>query len=89
MAPENFRMIKNDFLDKYPYVVTEQALLIILGIKSSVCMAKNIKETKHTRQISIIMHFVRIGERCNLHKTVWREEGLQPIDIGTNNFREE
>ena len=52
------RMIYNEFMNKDPYVVPEQAYFIILDIKSAVCMSNNGKDTKHTRQISRIMHFV-------------------------------
>ena len=50
-------------------------------------MAKNYKDTKHTRHISRRMHFVRNGEECNLHKTAWCEVGLQLAYIGTKNGR--
>ena len=50
-------MVNND-LD----VVPEQQTLIILDIKSSLCVSKNDKDTKHTRHISRRMHFVRNGE---------------------------
>ena len=52
-------------------------------------MAKNGKDTKHTRNISIIIHFVINVEECNLHKTVWCEGGLQLAVIGTKNIRED
>ena len=81
-------MLNNDLLNKNPDVVPEQAPQIILDIKSDVCMAKNSKDTKHTRHISRIIHFVRNGEECNFHKTVWCEDGLQLAEIGTNNVRE-
>ena len=34
------------------------------------------------------MHFVRNGEKCNMHKIDWCEGGLQLADIGTNNVSE-
>ena len=34
------------------------------------------------------MHFVRNGEKCNMHKTNWCEGGLQLADIGTKNVSE-
>ena len=52
-------------------------------------MAKNSKETKHTRHIYIRMYFVRNGEELNLHKTVWYEGGLKLSDIVTKNVRED
>ena len=70
-------------------MVPEQAPLIILDIKSSICVAKNGKEAKQTRHISIRMNFVRNGEECNFHKTVWCEGGLQPVYIRTKNVRED
>ena len=52
MDTEYFRIINNDLLNKDTYAVPEQAHLIILDNKSSVCMDKNYKDTKHTRHIS-------------------------------------
>ena len=51
-------------------------------------MAKNGKETKHTRHIAIRMHLVRNGEKCKMHKIDWCEGGLQLADIGTKNVSE-
>ena len=52
------------------------------------CMAKNGKNTKHTRHIEIRIHFVRNGEKCNMPKIDWCEGGLQLVEIGTNNVSE-
>ena len=57
--------------------------------KSGICMAKSVKDTKHIRKISRIIHFVRNDEECNLHKTVWSEGYMQLSDIGTKDVREE
>ena len=46
-------------------------------------MAKNGKDTKHTRHIPIGMHFVINGKELNLNKTVWCKQGLQLADSGT------
>ena len=51
-------------------------------------MVKNGKDTKHTRHIARKMHFVRDGEKSNMHKIVWCEGGLQLEDIGTKNVSE-
>ena len=51
-------------------------------------MAKNGRDTKHTRHIARIMHFVRNGEKWNMHKIYWCEGGLQLADIVTNNVSE-
>ena len=51
-------------------------------------MAKNGRYTKHTRHIARIMHFVRNGDKCNIHKIEWCEGGLQLADIGTKNVSE-
>ena len=51
-------------------------------------MANNRKDTKHTIHIARRMHFVRNGEKCNMHKIDWCEGGLQLSDIGTNNVGE-
>ena len=52
------------------------------------CMAKNGKDTKHTRHIVRIMHFLRNGEKCKMHKIDWFEGGLQLADIGNKNVNE-
>ena len=89
MALANFRMINNDLVNKDTDVVPYQAPLIVLYINSAVCMANNLKDTKHTRHISRIIHFVINGEELNLHNTVWCEVGLPLADIGTNNVIED
>ena len=48
-------------------------------------MAKNGKDTKHTRHTARIMHFVKNGEKCKMHKIYWCEGGLQLEDIGNKN----
>ena len=59
MNLSHFKMINNELLNKDPYVVSKKSPIIIMDSKSSVCMAKNGNDTKHTRHISIRMHFVR------------------------------
>ena len=59
MTLSHFRKLNNEIINKDPYVVPEQAPLVILYIKSAVCMAKNSKDTKHTRHISRRIQFVR------------------------------
>ena len=51
-------------------------------------MAKNGKDTKHTRHIARIMHFVRNVEKYKMHKIDLCEGGLQLADIGTKNVSE-
>ena len=62
--------------------------MIVLDSKSAMYMAKNGMDTKHTRQVARIMHFVRNGEKCKMHKIDWCEGGLQLADIGTKNVSE-
>ena len=62
MSLSHFRMLKNEILNKDPYVVPEQAPLIILDITSYVCIDNNGKDTKHTRDISRWIYFVRNGQ---------------------------
>ena len=69
-------------------MVPKEALLVVLDSKSAMCMANNGKDTKHTRHIARIMHSVRNGEKCNMHKIYWCEGGLQLADIGTKNVSE-
>ena len=63
MAVPHFRMLINELLNKDPDIVPEEAPLIIWDFKSANCMAKNGKDTKHTRHIARRMHFVRNGEK--------------------------
>ena len=51
-------------------------------------MAKNGKDTKHTRHIAIRMNFVRNREKCKMHKIDLCEGCLQLADIGTKNVCE-
>ena len=88
MALAHFRMLIHEFLNNDPDIVPEEAPLIVLDSKSAMCMAKNGKDNKHTRNIARIMHFVRNGEKCNIHKIDWCEGGLQLAYIGTKNVSE-
>ena len=58
----HIRMLNNELLKKDPDVVIEQPHLIKLYIKSAICIAKNGKDTKHTRKITRRMHFVINGK---------------------------
>ena len=84
----HFRMLIHEFLKKYPDIVPKESPLIVLDSKSVMCVAKNGKDTKHTRHISRRMHFVRNGEKCKMHKIYWCEGYLQLADIGTKNVSE-
>ena len=89
MALAHFRILNNELLNKDPDVVPEKPPLIILDSKSDICMSKNVKDTKRTRQISRRMHLVRNVKECNLHRKVWCEGGMKLADIVTNNVRED
>ena len=60
----------------------------ILDSEYSMCMAKNGKDTKHTRHIPKIIYFVRNREKCMMNKINWCEGSQQLADIPTNNFGE-
>ena len=81
----HFRMLIHKLLNKEPDIVPEEASLIILDIKSAVCMAKNGKDTKYTSHISRRVHFVRNSEKCKTHKIDWYEGGLQLVDMANTN----
>ena len=81
----HFRMLIHEILNKDPYIVPEEAPLIVLDSKSDMCMAKNGKDNRHTRHIARRMHFVRNGEKCKMHKIDWCEGGLQLAEIGAKN----
>ena len=75
-------------MNKDTDIVPDETPLIIWDNKSSMCMAKNCKDTKHTRHITRRMHFVRNGEKLKMQKIDWCEGGLQLKDIDTNNIDE-
>ena len=84
----HFRMLIHEFLNKYPDIVPEEAPLVILDSKYAICMANNVKNTKHKRHISRRVHFLMNGEKYKMHKIDWCEGGLQLEDITTNNVGE-
>ena len=88
MALAHFRMLIHELLNKDLDIVPEENPLIVLDSKSSMCMYKNGKDTKHTRHIAMRMHFVRNGEKYKMQKIDWCEGGLQLEDIGTKNVSE-
>ena len=88
MALAHFRILIHELLNKYPDIFPEEAPIIILDSKYDVCMAKNGKDTKHTRQIYRRINFVRNGENFKLNRIDWCEGGLQLADIATNNVDE-
>ena len=51
-------------------------------------MAKNVKDTKHSRHIARRIHFVRGGEKCKMHKVDCCEGSLHISDIGAKNVSE-
>ena len=66
MSLAHFRMLLHELLNNDPYIVSEEAPLIVLDSNSYICMANNGKDTKHTRHIARRMNLVRNGknERC-------------------------
>ena len=88
MALAHFIMLVHELLNEDPDMVPKEAPLIVLDSKSSMCMAKNGKDTKHTRHIASRMHFVRNGDNFKMHKIYWCEGGLHLADIGTKNVIE-
>ena len=53
----HFRMLIHEFLNKGPNIVPEESPLIVLDIKSAMCMADNGKGNKYIRYIARRMHF--------------------------------
>ena len=62
MALAHFRLLVHELLNEDPDRFPKEAPLIVLDSKSSMCMAKNGRDTKHTRHIARRMHFVRNGD---------------------------
>ena len=61
MALANFRMLIHELLNEDTDMVPTADPLIVLDGKSAMCMAKNGKDTKHTRHIARRMNFARNG----------------------------
>ena len=85
MALEHFRMLIHELFNKDPDIFPEEDPLIVLDSKSSMCMTKNVKDTKHTMHIARIIHFLRNGEKCKMQNIDWCEGGMQLGDIATKN----
>ena len=81
-------MLIHEFLNKDPYIVPQEATLIILDSKFTVCMAKYDKDIKHKRHISIRVNFVRNCEKNLMYKIDWCEVGLKFVYIATKNVGE-
>ena len=81
-------MLIHYLLNKDTDLVPEEAVAIVFYSKYSMCMAKNSNDTKHTRHIARIIHFVRNGEKCEMQNINWSEGGMQLVDIDTKNFGE-
>ena len=64
----HFIMLVHELLNEDPDMVPKEAPLIVLDSKAAMCMAKNVRDTKHTRHIARRMHFVMNGEKCKMHK---------------------
>ena len=77
MSLAHFRMLIHEFLNKDPDIVPEEAHLIILDIKYSVCMDTNDEDTKHTMHIFRRIHLLRNDENYKMQNTDWCEGGLQ------------
>ena len=61
MSLAHFRMLIHQFFNKDLDIFPEEAPLIVLDNKSTMCMANIGKDTKHTSHIARIIHFVRNG----------------------------
>ena len=78
-------MLINELLNKNPDIVSEESPLTTLDIKSAVCMANTGNDTNHIRNIAIIVHFLRNGDKYKMHKIDWCEGGLKLSYIATKN----
>ena len=67
MALSHFRMLVHELLNEDPDMVPKEASLIVLDSKSAMCMAKNSKDTKHTRHIADNPTIVGYDSNCS-HK---------------------
>ena len=68
MALAHFRMLVHEFLNEDPDMVPKETPLNILDRKSSMCTAKNGKDTKNTRYIARRMHLYGMEKNAGCKK---------------------
>ena len=78
-------MLIHEFFNKDPGIIPQESPLVVLDSKYAMCMAKNGKDTKHTRQTARRINYVRNGEKCKMYNIDWCEGGLQLAKIYTKN----
>ena len=88
MALAHFRILVHELLNKDPDIVPEKYPIIVYDSNYAVCMSNIGNDTKHTRHIARIVHYVRNDEKWKMHKIDWCEGGLQLEDTATKNFGE-
>ena len=88
MSLEHFSVLIHGFLNKDPDTVPEEAPLVVLDSKSAMCMENSGKDIKHTSHIARIMHLLRNGKNCKIHKIYWYEGGPQLEGIDKKNVGE-
>ena len=88
MALAHFRVLINKLFNKDPYIFLEEDPMIVLDIKSDMCMDNTGNDTKHTRHIARRISFVRNVEKYKIHKIYWCEGGMQLADTDTKNVGE-
>ena len=74
MTLAHFRMVIHELLNEDPDMVPKVSHLIVLDRKYAMCMAKNGRDTKHTRHIVRRIHFVRNGESVRCTKLIGVKE---------------
>ena len=70
-------MFINESLNKDPYIVPEEASVIILDGKYAVYMDNNFKDTNNTRHINRRVHLVIIVENYKWQNIDWCEGALK------------
>ena len=78
-------MLVHKLLNKHTDIIPDEDPLIILDIRSAVCMANYGKDTNHTIHIYRRVHFLRNGENCIMHNIYWCEGGIKLADVETKN----
>ena len=70
----HFKMLIHELLNKNPDIVPEEATLNVLYRNYAMCMARNGKDTKHTRQIARRIHFLMNTENARFIKSIGVKE---------------
>lgn len=72
----HFKMLNSALKGEDPDQLPSDPPLIVMDSKSGIDMAKNGKNSKHTRHIMRRIHFVHMGEAEGYHQAAWCKKAI-------------